>query len=317
MTASNQLMVVVGVDGSTEARAAALWAASFAAREGGPLQVVHALPEPLYTAADIGVIRQGPAIAQMRLHGRRILDETAEEVHRRFPHLEVSTDLEPGPAARALASAGGRARLVVIGSSGGGRIRSVLMGRTAMGLARHTSCPVMIRRGAPGPGPDADHRPVVVGVDGTERGAGAVWCAFEYAHLVGAPVVAVHAWSARDAAGGVTIPYLIDWETLEDEQQELLVARVAAAAHRFPDVLVDHVVTRVDAGRALVERSVAVGAQLVVVGTAGHGSLPAALLGSTSLRLLEHSACPVMICPALPHVRRSPRPAESGGVPRG
>ncbi|ANS32019.1 hypothetical protein R1CP_37065 (plasmid) [Rhodococcus opacus] len=67
--------------------------------------------------------------------------------------------------------------------------------------------------------------------------------------MPGAPVVAVHAWSARDAAGGVTIPYLIDWETLEDEQQELLAARFAAAAHRFPDVLVDHVVARVDAVR--------------------------------------------------------------------
>lgn len=55
------------------------------------MQVVHALPEPLYTAADIGVIRQGPAIAQMRLHGRRILDETAEEVHRRFPPVRMTT----------------------------------------------------------------------------------------------------------------------------------------------------------------------------------------------------------------------------------
>ncbi|RZL75481.1 MAG: hypothetical protein EOP32_31355 [Rhodococcus sp. (in: high G+C Gram-positive bacteria)] len=49
------------------------------------------MPEPLYTAADIGVIRQGTAIARTRLHGRWIL----EEVHRHFPHLEVSTDLEP------------------------------------------------------------------------------------------------------------------------------------------------------------------------------------------------------------------------------
>ena len=47
----------------------------------------------------------------------------------------------------------------------------------------------------------------------------------------------------------------------------------------------------------LLERSEA--AQLIVVGTRGHGRFVSLLLGSTSLSLIAHAACPVIV--AAPH----------------
>jgi nucleotide-binding universal stress UspA family protein len=38
-----------------------------------------------------------------------------------------------------------------------------------------------------------------------------------------------------------------------------------------------------------------VGASLVVVGTRGRGRVASAVLGSTSMRILEHAHCPVLI----------------------
>jgi len=52
-------------------------------------------------------------------------------------------------------------------------------------------------------------------------------------------------------------------------------------------------------GQALLEA--AKDAELLVVGTRGHGGFAGLLLGSTSTYLAHHAPCPLVIVPATPH----------------
>ncbi|MFZ2173472.1 MAG: universal stress protein [Rhodococcus sp. (in: high G+C Gram-positive bacteria)] len=306
MAAQDDSVIVAGVDGSQVGREASLWAAALAARLGCPLRIVHALPDTSYSAADIAVIRQGSAVAAAREAGEWVLNETIVVVRERFVDLEVRADLVQGPPARALAAASGDARMVVIGKTGARALRTRVVGSTAITLTKHASCPVTIWPGQPEA--PSDHRPVVVGVDDRELSAVAVRQAFEYADLVHAPVVAVHAWSAYHHASAGTVPYLLDLDQIEQDERALLTSRLAAAARIFPDVTVTQTVTRADPRRALAE--LATDAQLVVVGSSGHGRLAGAVLGSVSHYLLHHSTCPAMICPATAGSRDGDEPED-------
>ena len=65
------------------------------------------------------------------------------------------------------------------------------------------------------------------------------------------------------------------------------------AAH--PDVSIDAQVVEGPAGEVLLEASE--GADLVVVGTRGHGTVVGILLGSVSQHLCHHAGCPVVLVP--------------------
>ncbi|MFD9666944.1 universal stress protein [Rhodococcus sp. NPDC059968] len=290
-------VVVVGVDGSPAARRAAVWAAALASRTGAPLRVVHALPEALYLMTDAAVMGQGPAIAQHRAAGEKVLDDASTEVRLRFPELDVHTDLAPGPTAPALAAAGATARMIVLGADIPSGVGVSAAGSTAIALARHGTCPITVCRQQSEMLPD--RRPVVVGIDDSDSSAAAVFSAFEFAHLFGAPVVAVHAWSPRHAAGNVTIPFLVDRDALEDSEHDVLAAHLSGVRERYPGVAVTEVVEPTTPARLILDRATA--AQLVVVGSHGHGRLAGAILGSVSHHLLHHSPCPIMIHRARHH----------------
>ncbi|MGW4340816.1 universal stress protein [Rhodococcus koreensis] len=289
--------VVVGIDGSPAARRAAVWAAALASRTGAPLRVVHALPEALYLMTDVAVMGQGPAIAQHRTAGEKVLDEASTEVRLRFPELDVHTDLVPGPTAPALAAAGATARMIVLGADAPSGVGAPAAGSTAIALARHGTCPITVCRQQFEMLPD--RRAVVVGIDDSDSSTAAVFSAFEFAHLFGAPVIAAHAWSPRYAAGNVTIPFLVDRDALEESEHAVMAAHLAGARERYPGVAVTEVVEPTTPARLILDR--AISAQLVVVGSHGHGRLAGEILGSVSHHLLHHSPCPIMIHRARHH----------------
>jgi nucleotide-binding universal stress UspA family protein len=65
------------------------------------------------------------------------------------------------------------------------------------------------------------------------------------------------------------------------------------------NVVVDHLLLRGHAARAIVDEAREFGAEVVVVGSRGHGSFTTAVLGSTSAEIVDHAPCPVLV------VRRS------------
>jgi nucleotide-binding universal stress UspA family protein len=102
-----------------------------------------------------------------------------------------------------------------------------------------------------------------------------------------APLVAVHTWD------GSVIAELVDWQSAAVEAEEELAERLAGWGAKYPDVAVQRVVGRASAARALLDESTQ--AQLVVVGSRGHGEITGLLLHSVSNALVHAAGCPVAI----------------------
>ena len=155
----------------------------------------------------------------------------------------------------------------------------------AVGVAAHSVCPVVVVRGTEGQ--HDQPRPVVVGIDGTPLSEAAIAFAFEAASARRAPLVAVHTWA------GSVIAELVDWRSAAVEAEEELAERLAGWGAKYPDVAVRRVVGRASAARALLDLSTQ--AQLVVVGSRGHGEVAGLLLDSVSNALVHAAGCPVAI----------------------
>jgi len=137
---------------------------------------------------------------------------------------------------------------------------------------------------------------IVVGVDGSEESKQALRWALGEARLRGARVVALRAWIYPALAGGGLIPVTTDLlEQLTQNETKELAATVEEVAAGETDVQVDQVVVEDAPARALVAASQ--DADLLVVGTRGHGGFTGLVLGSVSQQCAHHAPCPVVIVP--------------------
>ena len=135
---------------------------------------------------------------------------------------------------------------------------------------------------------------IVVGVDGSEESREALRWALGEAELRGSAVRAVHAWSRPIAFGGPTMPpHALDASALRDHAQESLDSAVDEVAGESPAVAVERLVEEGAAADVLVRA--AEGADLLVVGSRGHGGFAGLLLGSVSQQCAQHAPCAVVI----------------------
>lgn len=293
MTNSNnsEHPVVVGVDGSESALHAVRWAAQEAERRAAPLRIVH-----VCHLAPVRHPRQIPPPPEYRaaLHeqGQHWLTEASEAARRAVPGLTVTTDLRDGVTVDVLVAASRTAQLMVLGSRGLGGFRTLLVGSVAVALSAHGRCPVVVLRASTLDGTPSVDGPV--GVDGSELSDAALTFAFEGAAARGVPLVAVHTWLDVNMAGAWTLlPGTVDWDWLQGEEEDRLTERLAAWRDKFPQVQLRPVVIRDRPVRALLKH--AAGAQLIVVGSRGHGAFTGMGLGSVSQALLHHAECPVAV----------------------
>lgn len=141
---------------------------------------------------------------------------------------------------------------------------------------------------------------IVVGVDGSNGARRALEWAVEEARLRKSRLLAVHAWHAPplvSGAGPFDAPITLDAETLE---------QIEASAEK----LLENELDAVDTSGLEVERLVVLrtpadalleaarDADLLVVGTRGHGGFTGLLLGSVSQQVSHHASCPVVIVPS-------------------
>jgi nucleotide-binding universal stress UspA family protein len=138
----------------------------------------------------------------------------------------------------------------------------------------------------------AGSRPrIVVGVDGSEASDDALQWAVAQAELVGGTLDVVMTWELPTTYGWAT-PYPEDFDPAADTGR-LLESTVAALRIDHPGVEIH---TRVIEGHpAPVLLEAAQGAQLLVVGSRGHGAFAGMLLGSVSEHCVSHSPCPVVV----------------------
>jgi nucleotide-binding universal stress UspA family protein len=280
--------VVVGVDGSSSALAAVKWAADECARHHVPLRLVHgyALPVRGYPA----IIMTGNEIRRaIEEQGQGWLTQAVAAARAAAPGVEVTTESVNDNVTHLMIEESRAARLMVLGSQGLGTITGLLVGSTALALAAHGKCPLVVVRGTEVPG-----GPVVVGVDGSPTSEAALAFAFEAASTRGCPLTAIMCWQDFMVESAYTASrFTVDWGQVEAEEQRLLAQRLAGWQEKYPDVQVHRVVLRDRPARALMRYGAE--AQLVVVGSHGHGGFAGMLLGSTSQALVYHAPCPLAI----------------------
>lgn len=280
--------VVAGVDGSDSALAAVRWAAREARSLRLPLRLVNACPWPEHHFGQVplGLDYRKAFVRVAREH----LLTAAEEAVETAPGVEVARQVIISYPLPALIAESKRAQMVVVGNRGLGGITGLLVGSVAVGLAARGACPVVVVRGEPPVAPDPP-RPVVVGVDGSERSEAALAFGFEAASARAVPLVAVLAWDYRRV--GPIFGERPTWEAIEDSQRRVLAERLAGWGDKYPEVTVRRVVSKGHPAHCLLAH--AGRAQLVVVGSHGRGGLSGLLLGSVSQSLLRHAPCPVAV----------------------
>ncbi len=279
--------VVAGVDGSGAALGAVRWAAAEAARRREPLRLVSA-----FGWTDDFDVRYpglgGDYRDSLLEQARRWLAKAVAVARQQHPGLEISDEVRIGSPIEVLADEARRARLLVVGNHGAHRIEEVLLGSVGMAMAAHADCPVAVVRG---PERIGSALPVVVGVDGSPLSEPAIAFAYQAAADRAVPLVVLHVWS--DAfLDPMTAAQLLGPEA-QARERERLAERLAGWSEKYPQVVVEVEVTRDRPAHALLERSRR--AQLVVVGSRGHGKLVGLVLGSVSNALVHGAGCPVVV----------------------
>ncbi len=288
-------VVVVGVDGSAEALRAVRWAVPEARRRRAVLRLVTAFPWTDDRMVGIPGLGSGAYGDRLRAAAQRALTAAAAAATALDPDLRVEEELVVGYPVGVLVARSRSAELLVVADHGRGRVVLLLAGSVAVGVAAQAACPVVVVRGGdPAVRPSGgriDQRPVVVGVDGTALSDAALAFAFDAASERHAPLVAVHTW--LDVLADPEMAALIDRRGHAEDQDVALAERLAGWCEKFPDVAVERVVVETRACRVLLERSRR--AQLVVVGSRGHGEVVGLLLGSISSTMVHRAGCPVAV----------------------
>ncbi|QER90141.1 universal stress protein [Streptomyces tendae] len=284
-------VVVVGVDGSASALTAVETAAREARLRGASLKLVHAFMWPAMHVP-MGPSPLGPSDGGLRSVVERLLADAVERAEAAVPGVDVSGSVVTGEPLTVLEAQSRAAELVVVASRGMGGFVGLMVGSTAVHLAAHGRCPVLVVRGEARP-----DGPVVVGVDGSGANSAAVDFAFREADLRDTPLVAVHAWTAWNAAlpapQDPAEPYANPPGALAEEERRLLAEALAGHRERYPGVVVEQRVVHGPTREALIEAGRT--ARLTVVGARGRGGFTGLLLGSVSQALLHHAPSPVAV----------------------
>lgn len=280
---SDEIGVIVAVDGSPASHAAIRWAARAAATRKVPLTAFHALVTPA------GAWPSGPYRDTLRerleAEGRNTVvratraAEDAMVPHGRVPIARLLVHSKP---AAALIEMSAKAEMIVVGSGRGSPAQGAL-GSVSSAVAHYANCPVAIIPEADLP--DPKHAPVLVGVDGSPISDRATAIAFDEASYRGVELVALQALSDLSDHAERELPES-DWAELEAEAERLLTDSLAGWQERYPGVPVTRVVVRDRPARQLIARSES--AQLVVVGSG-------MLVGSVSNAILRGARIPVVI----------------------
>lgn len=132
---------------------------------------------------------------------------------------------------------------------------------------------------------------IVVGVDGSASSKQALAWALRHADTTGLPVTAVLAWEIPANYG--TAAMVLPAAEFAEEAQRALKQVVDEVAAAFPQV---HVASRIVEGHpAKILLKEAEHAQLLVVGSRGHGGFVGTILGSVSQYCVTHAKCPVLV----------------------
>ncbi len=286
--------VLAGVHGSDTDTCVVQWAADEAVRLGADLRLVHVIDPGMQFTPYPALMAGAPNLAEDLERGAEtILAAACEVAHARHPDLVVHTSVPWGPPGGSLRELSTDARRLVIGGSRAAHLERMLLGSVAVPVVAHARCPVVV---VPDGTAVAAPSHVVVGVDGSAGSVVAIETAFEIAAASGAAVTCVMGWSTEVVLGMVvTESFAKEVPEIEADCRAVADAVIAPVAARNPGVAVDVVVRHGNPADAIIEVAHEVGADVVVVGSRGHGGFVGLLLGSVSRRVVDHAGRVVIV----------------------
>jgi nucleotide-binding universal stress UspA family protein len=289
--------LIVGIDGSPEAREALRWASRLAAGRGRDVIAVHALG--LLESIDGVVVSADSHRAEIEDIVRRdwcsILRPDGHGVH------AVVVDGDPIDVLVEMATEEGAA-MVVVGSRGAGAAPALTLGSTSLHVVQESPVPVLV---VPDPEQAARHlalRRIVVAIDGTPACTPAIDLASDLAAQFEARVELVHA--VEDVAVFPLGPATT--VTVAGERAAPARARRDAEIYcqrvRDRGVPVHLTVERGEPDEVVRSVAARVDADLVVAATHRSGHTTEGLLDSVSRRIVHIAHRPTLVVPvARPH----------------
>ncbi|MCW3768638.1 universal stress protein [Paenarthrobacter ureafaciens] len=278
MTDSKQ--IVVGYDGSTEAKQAVTWAARQAVLRGCQLHLVHCSLWILVTS-DLGPV-PGVADSGLERAAERVLEEGLAVVKEAEPSVDVTSTLLHGMPRDHMGKLSVGAEMLVLGSRGLGGFLGLLVGSVSLEMAATASCPVAVIRSV-----DHPEGPVVVAIDDAGSPE-ALEDACTMASVTGADLKVVHV--VPEPAGLRRLRDPIDSYPAAEALVDSAVRKARELAPQSTvtgELQVNHSVAR-----AILQA--APDARIVVVGTKGRGLIKGTI-GSTAHAVLHHAPGPVLV----------------------
>jgi nucleotide-binding universal stress UspA family protein len=287
------MRVLYATDGSSAAREGEALIASLFDRSLAEIFVLTVEPEHFHDplVAD-GVPDTAPLDAPV-LDAARVAGTVAERLSRRGfaassgtargdPALEILRIIKSDPY-----------DLVVLGSSRSNWMDNLLLGRVSMHVLHHAPCSVVVTHRAP-----TDSGRVLVGADGSIDATSSMTSAMGILDrdrcLIEVATVVSHSWMlAASYPAGTFVGHATDPQGLERQrinQGRGVAQRASRLAKSAGFKLMEEAVLVGRPGPQLLKEADSIGADLIVVGSRGHGAVSRALLGSVSDQVVRHAA---------------------------
>lgn len=136
--------IVVGIDASPGAIAAAAFAFDEASRHGWTVVAVHAWDVPAY---DLLIVPDGPVpipLANVADEEIRMSAEVLAGLRAEYPDVDVQEHLVHGPPVQSLIDASLSPAMIVVGTRGHGPAIGALLGSVSNGVLHKAKCPVAV-----------------------------------------------------------------------------------------------------------------------------------------------------------------------------
>ena len=286
------MRVLYATDGSAPAREGESLITSLFDRSMADIHVFAVTSEPTYDLLAPYGIPDPASLDVPVLDAHRVAGTAAEQLAE--SGFSVSSSSSHGDPAQEILRIieSGPYDLVVLGASHTTWMGNFLLGRVSMHVLHHAPCSVVVTHRAPtGTGR------VLVGADGSEGARSSVGsaakvldrdrCLTEVATVVSHPWMFAATYPAGTFLGHVADPQGLERERID--QGRVVAQRASAEARAAGFKVTEEAILVGRPGHQLLEEADSFDADLVVVGSRGHGAMGRTLLGSVSDQVARHT----------------------------
>jgi nucleotide-binding universal stress UspA family protein len=291
--------ILAPVDFSKPSLAALRYATAFAKSRRARIEVLHVVEAVTYapmlgTSIDLTGLRD----AQEREASKRLVG-LAADLRRRGVRADAT--LKIGAAATTIVDRAkrGSADLILMATQGRGFVKHLLLGSVAERVVRSAPCPVMTLR-AGGRLPAKKFKRILIATDFSPASEPALSYAVDLARSSSAELIVLHVVEPVALAGdayGFTASATMCNEIERAAKQSI--ARIASQLQKKRGLRSRTVLANGTAAMATVDAATRLRADVVVVGTHGHGGFEHFFLGSVAERVVRTSPRPVLTVPGV------------------